>query len=102
MIEWNSSVYPAVSDSVTQWTVASQAPLSMGFFGKNTGVGCHFLLQEIFLTQGLNPFLAYPAVELKPVKLLGENIGDHCYSLGLDNNFLDGIQKNSKAHADNF
>ena len=22
--------------------------------GKNTGVGCHFLLQEIFLTQGLN------------------------------------------------
>ena len=23
--------------------------------GKNTGVGCHFLLQEIFLTQGLNP-----------------------------------------------
>ena len=25
------------------------------FPGKNTGVGCHFLLQEIFLTQGLNP-----------------------------------------------
>ena len=25
----------------------------MGFFtGKNTGVGCHFLLQRIFLTQG--------------------------------------------------
>ena len=24
------------------------------FLGKNTGVGCHFLLQEIFLTQGLN------------------------------------------------
>ena len=22
--------------------------------GKNTGVGCHFLLQEIFPTQGLN------------------------------------------------
>ena len=22
--------------------------------GKNTGVGCHFLLQGIFLTQGLN------------------------------------------------
>ena len=26
-----------------------------GFPGKNTGVGCHFLLQGIFLTQGLNP-----------------------------------------------
>ena len=24
--------------------------------GKNTGVGCHSLLQGIFLTQGLNPF----------------------------------------------
>ena len=23
------------------------------FLGKNTGVGCHFLLQGIFLTQGL-------------------------------------------------
>ena len=44
-------------------TVACQAPLSMGFFffffswdssGKNTGVGCHFLLQGIFLTQESN------------------------------------------------
>ena len=25
--------------------------------GKSTGVGCHFLLQGIFLTQGLNPHL---------------------------------------------
>ena len=25
--------------------------------GKNTGVGCHFLPQEIFPTQGLNPCL---------------------------------------------
>ena len=36
------------------WTVAYQDPLSMEFSGKNTGVGCHFLLQEIYLTQGLN------------------------------------------------
>ena len=27
------------------------------FPGKNTGVGCHFLLQRIFPTQGLNPHL---------------------------------------------
>ena len=27
------------------------------FPGKNTGVGCHFLLQGIFPTQGLNPGL---------------------------------------------
>ena len=36
------------------WMVARQAPLSMGFPGKNTGVGCHFLLQGIFPTQGSN------------------------------------------------
>ena len=38
----------------TPWTVAHQAPLSMGFPGKNTGLGCHFLQQGIFLIQGLN------------------------------------------------
>ena len=38
----------------TPWTSAHQPPLSMGFPGKNTGVSCHFLLQGIFLTQGLN------------------------------------------------
>ena len=27
------------------------------FPGKSTGAGCHFLFQEIFLTQGLNPGL---------------------------------------------
>ena len=27
--------------------------------GKNTGVGCHFLLQGIFLTQGSNPCLLH-------------------------------------------
>ena len=32
---------------------------SWDFPGKNTGVGCHFLLQEIFLTQGLNPGLPH-------------------------------------------
>ena len=31
---------------VTLWTIAHQAPQSMDSPGKNTGVGCHFLLQE--------------------------------------------------------
>ena len=35
--------------------VARQAPLSLASPGKNTGVGCHFFLQGIFLTQGSNP-----------------------------------------------
>ena len=32
---------------VTPWTVAHQAPLSMGFSSKNTGVGCRFLLGDL-------------------------------------------------------
>ena len=39
---------------VTPWTVAHQASLSKGFLSKNTGVGCHFLFQELFLTQRSN------------------------------------------------
>ena len=40
---------------VTPWTIACQAPPSMGSPGKNTRVGCHSLLQGIFPTQGSNP-----------------------------------------------
>ena len=37
------------------WTVAHQVPLSMGFSRQGYwSVGCHFLLQGIFPTQGLN------------------------------------------------
>ena len=36
------------------WTVAQQSPLSIGLSSKNSGVGCHFLLQGIFPTQGSN------------------------------------------------
>ena len=42
-----------VSDFVTPWPVACLWDSS----GKNIGVGCRFLLQEIFPTQGLNPSL---------------------------------------------
>ena len=38
----------------TLQNVARQALLSRDSSGKNTGVGCPVLLQEIFLTQGLN------------------------------------------------
>ena len=43
----------------TPRTVAYQAPAPMGSSSKNPGVGCHFLLQEIFPTQGLNPGLPH-------------------------------------------
>ena len=37
--------------------IAHQAPVSMGFVGKNTGVGCQAILQGIFPTQGSNLLL---------------------------------------------
>ena len=43
----------------TPWAAARQSPLSMDFPGKNTRVGCHFLLQGIFPTQRLNPPLLH-------------------------------------------
>ena len=44
---------------VTSQTVAFQGPLSKGSPSKDTGVGCHSLLQGIFLTQGLNSGLLH-------------------------------------------
>ena len=53
---------------VTLWTVAHQAPLSVGFFsGKNTRVGCHFLFQGIFLNQGSNLCLLHWQVDSLPL-----------------------------------
>ena len=49
-------------------TVALQVSLSMGFPCKNTGVGCHFFLQGIFLTQGLKPHLLH-LLHLQPDSL---------------------------------
>ena len=40
-----------MSDSVTSWTVAHQAPLFLGFSRQEYWVSCHFLLQGIFLTR---------------------------------------------------
>ena len=37
------------------WAVSHQLPLSLVFPRQESGVGCHFLLQGIFPTQGWNP-----------------------------------------------
>ena len=52
-------VAKSYSTFVTPWTVACHGPLSMGLSRQDTGVGCPFFLQGIFLTQGLNLGLAY-------------------------------------------
>ena len=42
-----------------------------GSLGKNTGVGCHFLLPGIFPTQGLNPCLLHWQVNSLALRHLG-------------------------------
>ena len=44
---------------VTPWTIAHQAPLSMGFPRQEYWKGCHSLLQGILPTQGSNPHLLH-------------------------------------------
>ena len=46
----------------TPWTIAHQAPHSMGSGGKNTGVGCHVLLQGVFPAQESNLHLLCPCI----------------------------------------
>ena len=67
------SFFSRVRLFATPWTVAHQAPLSMGFsrleweildtgYGiQDTGVGCRALLQGTFPIQGLNPRLTSPS-----------------------------------------
>ena len=44
-----------VSNSATPWTAAPRLLCPWNSPGKNTGVGCHFLLQGIFLIQRSSP-----------------------------------------------
>ena len=50
---------PTLCDPVDVVVVVCQAALSMEFSRQEYGVGCHFLLQGIFPTQGLNPDLPH-------------------------------------------
>ena len=54
--KWSCSV---MSDSLQPKGYSHQAPQSLGFSGRSTGVGCHFLLHGIFLTQRLKPGLPH-------------------------------------------
>ena len=73
----NICVCSVMSDSATPRTVACQAPPSMGFPGKHTGVGCYFFLQGIFPTQGSKPHLSillHWQLGSLPLAHLGSNI----------------------------
>ena len=66
---------------VTPWTVAHQAPLSMGFPGKNTRVGFYALLQGIFPgIKSVSPALAGRFFTTKPP---GKPIYIYIYNLSM-------------------
>ena len=50
----------------------------LDFPGKNTGVGCHFFLQGIFLTQGLNPRLLHWQTDSFPWSHQGSPLKRNC------------------------
>ena len=50
-----------------------QAPLSMGFSSKNTGVGCHTRLQGIFPTQGSNHSTLHWQADSSPLSHQGSS-----------------------------
>ena len=67
--DWKSSGFILISNKVkslsrvqlfaTPWTVPTRLLCPWNFPGKSTRVGCHFLLQGIFPTQGSNPGLLH-------------------------------------------
>ena len=55
-INWIKTWHNRVVGNRRQWIIFL---CPWNFPGKNSGLGCHFLLQGIFLTQGLNPGLLH-------------------------------------------
>ena len=79
----HTSLFSRVGLSATLWTIAPQAPLSMGFPRQEYwSGGCHFLLQGAFPTQGLNPHLLHllhwqaGSVPLVPLKSAGDYMAE--------------------------
>ena len=65
--------HQVVSDSLRPHGLQSVRLLCpWSFPDTNTGVGCHFLLQGIFLTQGSNPHLLHWEVDSSPLGHLGK------------------------------
>ena len=73
MIPWTAALQASLSFTISQHGLVIQSCLTLcdpmdcnhqtlvhgNFPGKNTGEGCHALLQRIFPTQGLNPGLPH-------------------------------------------
>ena len=61
--------------------------------GKNTGVGCHFLIQEIFLTQGLNQHLLHLLYWQEDFLLPLSHLGSPMGMAYITANFIGQIKK---------
>ena len=62
---------------VTPWTASPSDSCPRDFPGKNTGMGCHFLLQGIFWTQGLNLSVLHWEVDSLPLSHQGSPYSQH-------------------------
>ena len=60
-----------ISDSAPHGLQPARLLCPWRFPGKNTGVGCHFLLQGILLIQGLNPHLLHRQASSLPLSYQG-------------------------------
>ena len=74
---------------LTLWTLAHQALHPWDFPGKNTGMGCHALLEGIFPTQGPNLCLLYllhwqvGSLPLVPPIQYTQGISNNCFSFDI-------------------
>ena len=72
--------YSVMSDSLRPYGLKPIKPLCpWDSPGKNTGLGCHFLLQRIFLTQGLNRCLLHWQADSLPLNHLGSPLVSQVY-----------------------
>ena len=82
---------------MTPWTLAYQTPLSADPPGKNSGVGCLFLLHGIFLTQGSNPSLWHWQADSLPLSHQGDPAArspplQFCLPMSQGKFFIAGLQ----------
>ena len=71
MCAWLLVVYDSLRDPIDYSLRGSSVH---GVPGKNTGMGCHFLLQGIFPTQGSNLHLLHWQMDSLPLSQLGSLI----------------------------
>ena len=66
----------------TPWTVAYQAPLSMGFSGRSTGVGCHCLSTLTLCCMKKSLLRKLEVKEMKGVYVYKQNLSEQKIYLG--------------------